>query len=182
MKVKTFCKAEFRFPEIACPPMNSSLGKTLPNTGTESVGIFFFFFFSNSKFNLVSGSQIFFFFFFNWSEVNVAQSCPTRCNPKNYTVHGILQARILEWVAFPFSRGSSQPRIKPRSHALQADSLPAEPQGKPKNTGVGSLYLLQWIFPTEESNQCLLYYRWILYQLSYQGNLFIEVSWFTLPC
>ena len=38
------------------------------------------------------------------------QSCPTLCDPKDYTVHGILQARILEWVAFPFSRGSSQPR------------------------------------------------------------------------
>ena len=43
-------------------------------------------------------------------EVKVAQSCLTLCNPINYTVHGILQARILEWVAFPFSRGSSQPR------------------------------------------------------------------------
>ena len=40
----------------------------------------------------------------------VAQSCPTLWDPMNYTVHGILQARILEWVAFPFSRGSSQPR------------------------------------------------------------------------
>ena len=50
----------------------------------------------------------------------------------DYTVHGILQARILERVAFPFSRGSSHPGIKPRSPALQADSLPAEPQGKPK--------------------------------------------------
>ena len=39
-----------------------------------------------------------------------AQSCPTLCNPMYYTVHGILEARILEWVAFPFSRGSSQPR------------------------------------------------------------------------
>ena len=38
------------------------------------------------------------------------QSCLTLCNPMDYTVHGILQARILEWVAFPFSRGSSQPR------------------------------------------------------------------------
>ena len=45
-----------------------------------------------------------------WVKVNVAQSCPTLCNPMNYTVHGILQARILEWVAFPFSRGSSQPK------------------------------------------------------------------------
>ena len=43
-------------------------------------------------------------------KVKVAQSCPTLGNPMNYTVHGILQDRILEWVAFPFSRGSSQPR------------------------------------------------------------------------
>ena len=43
-------------------------------------------------------------------EVKVAQSCPTLCNPMDYIVHGILQTRILEWVAFPFSRGSSQPR------------------------------------------------------------------------
>ena len=42
--------------------------------------------------------------------MKVTQSCPTLCNPMDYTVHGILQARILEWVAFPFSRGSSQPR------------------------------------------------------------------------
>ena len=59
-----------------------------------------------------------------------AQSCPTLCDPTDYTVHGTLQARILEWVAFPFSRGSSQPRIELRSPALQADSLPAEPPGK----------------------------------------------------
>ena len=45
------------------------------------------------------------------SEVKVAQSCPTLCGPMEYTVCGILQARILEWVAFPFSRGSSQPSI-----------------------------------------------------------------------
>ena len=43
-------------------------------------------------------------------EVKVAQSCPTLCNPIDYTVHGILQTRILEWVAIPFSRGSSQPK------------------------------------------------------------------------
>ena len=68
--------------------------------------------------------------------VKVAQSCPTLC-----IVHGILQDRILEWVAFPFSRGSSQPGFESRSLALQADSLPAEPPGKPKHTGVGSLSL-----------------------------------------
>ena len=43
-------------------------------------------------------------------KVQVAQSCPALCNPMDYRVHGILQARTLEWVAFPFSRGSSQPR------------------------------------------------------------------------
>ena len=42
--------------------------------------------------------------------VKVAQSCLTLCNPMDYTFHGILQARILEWVAFAFFRGSSQPR------------------------------------------------------------------------
>ena len=64
-------------------------------------------------------------------KVKVAQSCWTLCNPMDYTVHGILQARIMEWVAFPFSRKSSNPRTKPRSPALQADSLLAEPPGKP---------------------------------------------------
>ena len=61
------------------------------------------------------------------------------------------------------------PGIKPRSPALQADSLLAEPQGKPKNTGVCSLSLLQQIFPTQELNQGLLHCCQILYQLSYEG-------------
>ena len=43
-------------------------------------------------------------------KVKVAQSCLTLCDPMGYTVHGIFQARILEWVAFPFSRGSFQPK------------------------------------------------------------------------
>ena len=42
-------------------------------------------------------------------KVKVTQSCLTLCDPMDYTVHGVLQARILEWVAIPFSRGSSQP-------------------------------------------------------------------------
>ena len=74
-----------------------------------------------------------------------SESCSVASN--SLRPHGILQARILEWVAFPFSRGSSQPR----SPTLQTDSLPAEPQGKPKNTEVGSLSLLQQIFPTQVS-------------------------------
>ena len=63
-----------------------------------------------------------------------------------------------------------KPEIKPMFPTLQVDSLPAEPQGKPKNIGVGSLSLLQGIFPTQELNWCLLYCRWILYELSYQGR------------
>ena len=43
-------------------------------------------------------------------KVKVTRSCPTLCDPMDYAVHGILQAIILEWVAFPFSRRSSQPR------------------------------------------------------------------------
>ena len=62
------------------------------------------------------------------------------------------------------------PGIEPRSSALQVDSLPAEPQGKPKNTRVGSLSLIQQIFLTQELNQGLLHCRQILYQLSYQGS------------
>ena len=62
------------------------------------------------------------------------------------------------------------PGIEPRSLPLQEDSLPAEPPGKPKNTGVDSLSLLQGIFLTQEWNWRLLYCRQILYQQSFQGN------------
>ena len=64
-------------------------------------------------------------------KAKVARSCLALCNPMDYTVHGILQARILEWVAFPFPGDLPNPGIKPRSPALQVDSLPAEPPGKP---------------------------------------------------
>ena len=56
---------------------------------------------------------------------------------------GILQARILKQVEMPSSRGSYQPRDQTKVSALQVDSLPSEPPGKPKNTGAGSLSLLQ---------------------------------------
>ena len=67
-----------------------------------------------------------------------------------------------------------KPGIEPRCPALQADSLPTETPGKPKNTGVGSLSLLHGIFPTQELNLGLLHCRRILYQLSYQGSLWYE--------
>ena len=71
-----------------------------------------------------------------WSEMKFTQLCPTLCHPMDYTlpgssVRGILWVRILKWVAISFSRGSSWPEIEPGSPALQADSLPSEPPGKP---------------------------------------------------
>ena len=165
----------------------------------------------------------------------------------DYIDHGILQARTLKWVAFPLSRGPPNPGIDSRSPTLQADSLPAEPQGevlnskKPfyklnrinnstrlsrsdfskqcflpclekehvlllqkwvkvaqscptlcnlidyspwnspgQNTGVGSLSLLQGIFPTQGSNPGLLHCRRILYQLSHNGSPRI-LEWVAYP-
>ena len=77
------------------------------------------------------------------------------------------------WSGLPFPSPGDLPNpgIKPGSPALQANSVPAEPPEKPTNTGVGSLFLLQWIFPTQESNQGLLHCSQILYQWSHQGSL-----------
>ena len=94
----------------------------------------------------------------------VARSCPTLCDPmdcsppassvlgdspgKNTGGHGL---------PCPPPGDLPKPGIKPRSPTLQADSLPSEPPGNPKNTRVGSLYLLQGIFPTQQSNWGLLH-------------------------
>ena len=125
----------------------------------------------------------------------VTQSCLTLCDPMDCSPPGssmgIIQARILEWVAISSSKGSSpsrdqsrvsytagfavwatreaiysgmgccflpqgnlpNPGIESRFPTLQPDSLPSEPPGKPKNTGVGSLSLLQGIFPTQEEGK-----------------------------
>ena len=96
----------------------------------------------NSRFSLA--------IYFIHVKVKVTQWCLTLCDPMGHTVQGILQARILESVAFP------NPGIKPKASTLQVDTLPAEPPGKPKNSGVGSLSHLQRIFPTQESNGGLL--------------------------
>ena len=81
------------------------------------------------------------------SENEVTQSCPTLSDPMDcslpgFSIHGISQARVLEWAAMP----------------------------SPKNTGVGSNSLLQGIFLTQRSNPSLLHCRQILYHLSHQGN------------
>ena len=69
--------------------------------------------------------------------VLLLQSCltlydPMDCSPPGFSVHGVLQARILEWVAYPFSRDLPDPAIKHGSPAWQVDSLPAELSGKPQ--------------------------------------------------
>ena len=86
----------------------------------------------------------------------------------DYTAHGILQARILEWVVFPFSRGSSQPRDGTQVSHIAGEFFTSWATGKHMNTGVGSLSLLH--IPTQELNWGLLHCRWILYKLSYQRS------------
>ena len=97
---------------------------------------------------MVTRSLLVIYFIYSW-KVRVTQSCLTLCDPVDYTVHGILQPRILEWVAFPFSRGSSHPRTEPRSPTLQADSLPAELPGTPI-LNIVSCYI-QYIGPCDLS-------------------------------
>ena len=66
------------------------------------------------------------------SEVKVTQSCPNLFNPMDYTVNGILQARTLEPIGFPFSSGSSQFSDWTQVSCIAADSLPAESARKPQ--------------------------------------------------
>ena len=92
----------------------------------------------------------------------VAQSCPALCDPRNWeppgpSVHGILQARILEWVAIPLLRGNlPAPGIKPGSPALQADSLPSE--GKPHALQVLSRFSRVQLFATLWTIACQALY------------------------
>ena len=128
-------------------------------------------------------------------------------NPPSSSVHGILQARILELVSMPSSRGSSSPRDQTRvfcgsciagrflttepleseneSHLVMYNSLQPHGLYSPwyspgQNTGVGSLSLLQGIFPTQGSNPGLPHCRQILYQLSHKGSPRI-LEWVDYP-
>ena len=87
-----------------------------------------------------------------------------------YAVHGILQARILEWVGFPFSRVSSQPRDQTQVSNIAGGFFTSWATGKHESTGVDNLSFLHWIFLTQKLNWGLLHCRWILYQLNYQGS------------
>ena len=99
----------------------------------------------------------------------------TLCDPEDYTtIHGILQARILEWVSVPFSRESSQPRDWTQVSCIAGEFFTSWAIREVQESGVGSLSLLQKIFSTQESNWGLLHHRGILYQLSYQGSPIID--------
>ena len=85
---------------------------------------------------------------------------------------GILQARIMEWVVMPSSRGYSQIRDQTQVFNTAGGFFTVwASTGKPKNTGVGSLFLLQGILATQQLSWDLLHCRQILYQLSYLGSL-----------
>ena len=119
----------------------------------------------------------------------VAQLCPTLCNPMDCSppgssVHGDSPGKNTRVGCHaPLQGVFPSQRLNPgRSPSLQDDSLPSEPPGKPKNTGLGSLSLLQGIFPIQESNCGILHCRWILYQLSYQGNPYLCVSVSVCEC
>ena len=89
-------------------------------------------------------------------KVKVTQSSPTLCNPMDDTVNGILQARTLEWVAFAFSRGSSQPRDRTQVSCI------------------AGRFCTNWatreIFPNQGLNPGLPHRRQILYQMSHKGS------------
>ena len=106
-----------------------------------------------------------------WMKLGETESCSVVSDshdPVDCTAHGFSRPEYWSGEPFPSSGDLPSPGIEPRSPALQKDSLPAEPPGKPKNTGVGSCPLLQRIFLTQESNRVLLHCRWILYRLSHQ--------------
>ena len=144
-----------------------------------------------------------------WSEVLVAQSCPGLCDtmdfsPPGSSIHRIFQARILEWVAIPSSKGSSQPRDQTQVSTLQADSLPLSHQGSPSkpclpritllflNLFISSGFLFFVIEFTQispsQNKQFLLQsccLKWLLFLSSQNGKLFKKIlsqlpeHWFT---
>ena len=103
-------------------------------------------------------------------EVKRSESCSVVSDSAApWTVQSVGFSRPESWRGWPFPSPGDLPNpgMEPRLPTLQEGSSPAEPPGKTKNTGVGSLSLLQLIFPTQESNWGLLLCRRILYQLSY---------------
>ena len=104
-----------------------------------------------------------------WSEVKVSQSYSTLWDPTDYTVHGILQARILEWVAFPFPRGSSQPRDQTQVSPIAGEFFTSWATREAQEYWSGSP-IPSPVDPPNPEIKPRLHCRQILYQLSYQGS------------
>ena len=102
-------------------------------------------------------------------KVKVTQLCPTLCNPMGL-VHGILQARLLEWVSFPFSRGSSQPRDWTQVFYIAGGFLTSWATRKAQEYWIGYPIPSPADLPNPGIDRGLLRCRQILYQLSYHGN------------
>ena len=120
------------------------------------------------------------------SESEVTQSCPTLrdpmdCSPPGSSIHGIFQARVLEWGAIAFSEKESESRSVV-SDSLRLHGLYSPWNSPGQNTGVGSLSLLQGIFSTQGSNIGLLHCGQILYQLSHKRSPSNHRSGYDFSC
>ena len=102
-------------------------------------------------------------------KAKVTQSCLTLCDPMDYTVHGILQARTLECVAIPFSRGFSQPRDWTQVSYIAGGFFTSIATREVQEYWSGQPIPSPGALLTQELNQGLLHCRRILYHLSYQG-------------
>ena len=125
-------------------------------------------------------------------KVIVTQSCLTLCDPMDYTVHGILQARILDCISFRFSRRSSQPRDRTQVSHIAGGFFTSWAKGSPKLLSHVWLFATPWVIqsmefsrpeywsgypfpspgdlPNPGSNPSLLRCKWLLYQLSHKEN------------
>jgi len=120
-------------------------------------------------------------------KVKVTQSCPFLCDLIDYTVHGILQGRILEWEPFPSPGDLPNQGIEPRSPTWQVDSLPAEPPGKPliyteiirKNEiFIEKWPWILWIWWAQGANEATM---WVLLKMKVKVKSLSSVWLFVTP-
>ena len=103
-------------------------------------------------------------------EVKVTQLCLTFCDPMDYTMHGILQARIMEWVAVPFSKGCCQLQDRTQVSRTAGRCFTNWATREAQEYWSGQPIPSPGDLPDPELNWGLLCCRWILYQMSYQAS------------
>ena len=109
--------------------------------------------------------------------MKVTQSCQILCDPMDYTVHGILQARILEWVAFPFSRGSSQTRdqvlVSHIAGGFFTSWATREAHSSPKTKSVSEISVMKATYKIAKMRIWVIYWKkeWIVFKnMGFQVN------------